>query len=134
MSNQDQAMRCARLFRMVPFLCAVCLPAGAQTTAAIDIDITATVPVNPGFSGVSDDLGFPLEYWDYRFNTLAAPVGYGWVRFPGGSSSDIYNWQTGQDVAAWFAPFAAGTAGPSQTAIALVAGRGGAKLIDAANR
>ena len=46
------------------------------------------------------DLGFPVEYWDYRFNTLAAQVGYGWLRFPGGSSGDIYNWQTGEDVAA----------------------------------
>ena len=118
----------------VVLLGAACLPVMAQTTASIDIDTTVTVPVHPGFSGVSDDLGFPVEYWDYRFNTLAAQVGYGWVRFPGGSSSDIYNWQTGEDVAAWFSQFAGNTAGPSQTAIALVAGRGGANLIDAANR
>jgi uncharacterized protein (TIGR03437 family) len=115
-------------------LAAAGLPAVAQTSAIIDIDTTATAPIQPGFSGVSTDLGFPLEYWDYRFNTLAAPVGYGWVRFPGGSSSDIYNWQTGQEMAAWFTQFSSGTAGPSQSVIALVAGRGGAKLIDAANR
>jgi uncharacterized protein (TIGR03437 family) len=122
------------LMAIVPFLCGACLQAGAQTAAVIDIDTTATIPVQPGFSGVNVDLGFPVEYWDYRFNTLAAPVGYGWLRFPGGSSGDIYNWQTGEDVAAWFVPFASGTAGPSQTSIALVAGRGGARLIDAANR
>ena len=119
---------------MALLLGAVCVPAAAQVTATIDIDTTATIPVHPGFSGVSDDLGFPVEYWDYRFNTLAAQVGYGWVRFPGGSSSDIYNWQTGEDVMAWFAQFSGGTTVPQQTAIALVAGRGGAHLIDAANR
>ena len=114
-------------------LCAACRVA-AQSTATIDVDTTSTIPVTPGFSGVNADLGFPVEYWDYRFNSLAAQVGYGWVRFPGGSSGDIYNWQTGENSAAWFAQFASNTAGPSQTEIALVAGRGGAKLIDAANR
>ena len=107
---------------------------GGTSTATIDVDTTSTIPVTPGFSGVNTDLGFPLEYWDYRFNSLAAQVGYGWVRFPGGSSGDIYNWQTGETSAAWFAQFAGDTAGPMQTEIALVAGRGGAKLIDAANR
>jgi hypothetical protein len=119
---------------MIPFFITAFRPAGAQTTATIDIDTTTTVPIQSGFSGVNVDLGFPVEYWDYRFNTLAAQVGYGWLRFPGGSSGDIYNWQMGEDVAAWFSQFAGGTAGPSQTSIALVTGRGGAKLIDAANR
>jgi hypothetical protein len=106
----------------------------AQTTATIDINTAVNTPLQPGFSGVNADLGFPLEYWDARFNALAAQIGYGWLRFPGGASGDIYNWQTGENVAAWFTPFASGTAGPKQTTIALVAGRGGAKLLDAANR
>jgi hypothetical protein len=54
------------------------------------------------------------------------------VRFPGGSSGDIYTWQTGEDVAAWFTQFAGSNVGPQQTAIKLVAGRGGASLINAA--
>ncbi len=114
---------------------AASVPAASQTTTAtIDIDTTATIPARPGFSGVSTDLGVPIEYWDYRLNALAAQIGYGWVRFPGGSSSDIYNWQTGEEVAAWFAQFSSGTAGPGQNVVPLVQGRGGAKLIDAANR
>jgi uncharacterized protein (TIGR03437 family) len=57
------------------------------------------------------------------------------VRFPGGSSSDIYNWQTGEDEQSWFAQFPASSGvGGDATTMALVAGRGGAKLIDAANR
>ncbi len=110
------------------------VPLSGQATATIDIDTTATIPVHSGFSGVNVDLGFPVEYWDYRFNVLAAQVGYGWVRFPGGASGDIYSWQAGEQVTTWFARFAGSTAGPQQSTIALVAGRGGAKLIDAANR
>src|SRR5271165_485210 len=120
--------------RLAIFLFCVACRLAAQSTATIDIDTTSTTPIAPGFSGVNADLGFPVEYWDYRFNSLAAQVGYGWIRFPGGSSGDIYNWQTGANSAAWFAQFASNTAGPMQTEIALVAGRGGAKLIDAANR
>jgi hypothetical protein len=115
-------------------LCAASQLAISQTTATIDIDTATTIPVAPGFSGVSDDLGFPVEYWDYRFNALAAQVGYGWVRFPGGNSSDIYNWQTGQQVAAWLAQLGANAPPGAQNSIASVAGRGGARLIDAANR
>jgi uncharacterized protein (TIGR03437 family) len=115
------------------------IPALAQTntpvSATIDIDTTITTPIASGFSGVSTDLGFPVEYWDYHFNALAATIGFGWVRFPGGTSSDIYNWQTGEDEQSWFAQFPASSGeGGDAATIALVAGRGGAKLIDAANR
>ena len=64
-------------------------------------------PISPGFSGVSTDLALPGEYWDYRFNARAAAIGFGWVRFPGGTSSDIYDWQTAEDDAAWQAEFPA---------------------------
>ena len=119
---------------IVPLLCAACLPASAQTTASIDIDTTSTIPITPGFSGVSDDLVFPIEYWDYHFNSLAAQIGYGWVRFPGGNTSDIYNWQTGEQVPDWLTQFGGNQPNGTQASIAQVAGRGGAKLIDAANR
>src|SRR5579864_3800078 len=84
-------------------ICLVCVPLAGQTTATIDIDTTSTTPVHPGFSGISDDLYPVVEYWDYRFNTLAAKIGFGWVRFPGGNSSDSYNWQTGEEDPAWAA-------------------------------
>jgi hypothetical protein len=73
----------------VLLLCAAWIPAAGQTTATIDIDTTSTIPITPGFSGVSDDLVFPIEYWDYHFNSLAAQIGYGWVRFPGGNTSPL---------------------------------------------
>jgi len=132
MENQDLGPMFTR--PAILLFCAACLPAAAQTTATIDIDTTTTIPVNPEFSGVSDDLIFPIEYWDYRFNSLAAKIGYGWVRFPGGNTSDIYNWQTGQQEANWLAQFGSSQPNGDQASIAQVAGRGGAKLIDAANR
>jgi len=118
-----------------PSIPAFAQQSGTPVTATIDINTTVTTPISQGFSGVSTDLGLAVEYWDYRFNALAASIGFGWVRFPGGTSSDIYNWQTAEDDAAWQAEFPASSAvGGDTTTIALVAGRGGAKLIDAANR
>jgi len=113
-------------------ICAASVAAG-QTTATVDIDTTSTTPVHPGFSGISDDLYPVVEYWDYRFNTVAAKIGFGWVRFPGGNTSDSYNWQTGQEDRAWVAQLASNGVGAAQAADQ-VAGRGGARLIDAANR
>jgi hypothetical protein len=42
------------------------LPAqtSAPVTVTIDINSSVTTPVSSGFSGVSTDLGFPVEYWD----------------------------------------------------------------------
>ena len=121
------------------FLGASSIPAPAQTstplTATIDITTTVATPISPAFSGVNAELGTAVEYWDYRFNGLASTLGFGWVRFPGGTSSDIYSWQAGEDEQSWYELFPASSGvGGDQSTIALVAGRGGAKLIDAANR
>lgn len=121
--------------RFAPVLALILLAsASAQTTATIDIDTTSTTPIHPGFSGVSDDLLGAFEYWDYRFNSLAVTLDFGWVRFPGGNTSDAYNWQTGQETAAWLAQLAPDSVAGLQQAATLVAGKGGARLIDAANR
>ena len=108
-------------------------PAPAPPT--IDIDTTIATPIQPGFSGVNTDLTIPIEYWDYRYNALAAQIGFGWLRFPGGTSGDIYDWQTGEQVQAWLNKFIAKGENPfNADIVSLVAGRGGARLIDASNR
>src|SRR5580692_3898448 len=106
-------------------VCAVCLPLAAQTPATIDVDTTSTTPIHPNFSGVNDEAASPVEYFDYRFNALALGDGYGWVRFPGGNASDIYDWQTGEQVVDWIAQFAGNPPNGTQNSIAQVAGRGG---------
>ena len=102
-------------------------------TAAISIDTSATTPLQRGFSGVNTDLTVPLEYWDQRFNALAQQINYGWLRFPSGTTSDIYDWQTGEEPLDWYNRFSSESVfGPND--VQLLAGRGGARLIDAAER
>jgi hypothetical protein len=60
------------------------MSASAQVYAAIDIDATHTTPLNSNFSGFNDEVVFPAEYFDYRFNNLAAQLSPGWLRYSGG--------------------------------------------------
>jgi uncharacterized protein (TIGR03437 family) len=108
----------------------------AQTTAAIDIDTSTTIPVRPGFSGFNDDEAIPIEYWDYNFNALTNQLHPGWIRFPGGDDSEGFNWQTGQDPVAWVDQFDPSTTTGSglRNQINWLSGKGGAKFIDAANQ
>src|ERR1019366_8301193 len=111
------------------------LNAWAQVSASIDIDTTDTTPLNANFSGFNDEVVFPAEYFDYRLNVLAAQLSPGWVRYPSGSFSSAFNWQTGLMVPDSVAQFQGTTIG------ALVAeglpwanGKGGGSFVDAANR
>jgi hypothetical protein len=109
--------------------------ATAPAPPTIDIDTTMSTPIQPGFSGVNTDLTVPIEYWDYRFNALASQMNYGWLRFPGGTSGDIYDWQTGQEKKAWLKKFQDLGHDPfNSDLISFVEGRGGTRLIDASNR
>ena len=73
-------------------------PASAQTTATVQVTAgtaLATIP-SPGF-------GINTAVWDGVFadsQTLATLQGMDarFLRFPGGSSSDDFNWQTNQAV------------------------------------
>ncbi|MDR3772923.1 MAG: hypothetical protein P4L26_06220 [Terracidiphilus sp.] len=106
-----------------------------SSDATIDIDTSVAKLVHPGFSGVNTDLNIPIEYWDYNFNSLAAQIDYGWLRFPAGTSSDVYDWQTGQVPSDWINEFSSHGSNPFNPDLSsLVAGRGGARLIDAAHR
>lgn len=111
-------------------------PGCAQTTATIAIDTTTTTPVRPGLSGFNDDQSIPIEYWDYNFNALANQLHPGWIRFPGGESSEAFNWQTGEDVLAWINQFdpTSDIYSGLHNQINWLAGKGGAKFIDAANQ
>ncbi len=117
------------------FLTALGMPASAQVSATIDIDTSNTVAVNPNFSGFNARDDSPVEYWDYRFNDLALALNAGWLRYPGGTNSDVFDWQTGQAVPAWVTKFANTNQGPGLVNNQqIVAGKGGARFIDAANR
>jgi hypothetical protein len=53
---------------------------------------------------------------------------------PGREYSDVYNWQTGEEVPDWYAQFATYTTGPGPNLVEVVAGKGGGRIINAANR
>src|SRR5208282_1612070 len=59
----------------------------------------------------------------------------GWVRYPSGSFSDAFNWQTGLMVASWAAQFQ-GTNLETllPEAVPWVNGKGGGSFVDGANR
>ena len=106
-----------------------------SASATIDIDTSATIPVNPNFSGFNTRDDSPVEYWDYRFNTMALALNAAWLRYPGGTNSDVFDWQTGQAVSSWVAQFANTNQGPGlANNEEIIAGKGGARFIDAANR
>jgi uncharacterized protein (TIGR03437 family) len=109
--------------------------ASGQVSATVDIDTSVTIPVNPNFSGFNTRDDSPVEYWDYRFNTMALALNAAWLRFPGGTNSDVFNWQSGQAVTSWVAQFANTNQGPGLVNNEeIIAGKGGARFIDAANR
>src|SRR5579871_4440587 len=110
------------------------LAAAQSPQATIDIDTHHSVRLNRAYSGANTDVGFPVEYWDSRFNTLAAKADYAWIRFPGGTTGLMYDWHTGQERLDWLAEFAGADVGPTADEVYLVAGRGGAQLLDAARR
>jgi uncharacterized protein (TIGR03437 family) len=111
------------------------LSAWAQTSATVDINTAGATPLNSNFSGFNDEVVFPAEFFDYRLEDVAAQLSPGWVRYPSGSFSDAFNWQTGLMVPSWAAEFQ-----PTEIA-ALVAegvpwvnGKGGGSFVDGANR
>jgi hypothetical protein len=107
----------------------------AQTSATIDISTTQSTPLNPNFSGFNDEVVFPVEYFDYRFNSLAAALSPGWVRYPSGMFSDAFNWQTGLMVPSWVAQFQSlDIATLLSESVAWVNGKGGGAFMDASNR
>jgi uncharacterized protein (TIGR03437 family) len=121
------------------WLLAVCFAipftALAQNTAIIDINTAQTTPLNPNFSGFNDEVVFPAEFFDYRLNNLAAQLSPGWVRYPSGSFSDAFDWQTGLMVPAWAAQFAGTNIATLLTeGVPWTNGKGGGSFVDGANR
>jgi hypothetical protein len=101
----------------------------------IDIDTSQTTPLNANFSGFSDKVVFPAEFFECRLNAIAAQLASGWVRYPSGSFSDAFNWQTGLMVPAWAGQFQGTNIDALLTeAVPWVNGNGGGSFVDGANR
>ena len=89
---------------------------GAQT-AQISFTTTSTLnlPSRSNFAGMNMDLfNSATAYNDTAMQSWANKLNLGWVRFPGGTSDDVYDWQTGLTPTAWvneFEPIANGGKG-----------------------
>jgi hypothetical protein len=107
--------------------------ADAATLVPISIDPTQSVPLAPHFSGVNSEP--TLSAMQYGNSELAAntpALKVGWFRFPGGTSSVAFDWQTGLYPASWVAVFDGGYAPPGvvQAGQELTNGKGGVRVAD----
>jgi hypothetical protein len=68
----------------------------------ISLTTTSTTPLAPGFSGFND--AYPLdgiEYWDPKWVAAVTPLKPGWLRFPGGTISMGFDWETAHMNPTW---------------------------------
>ena len=132
---------------MKPSLAPVCLglllPAMhgmAQSTAAtVNVSTAQPTPLNANFSGFNYEGNVPYEPFDPLFAAQAAKLIPGWVRYPGGITSQAFNWQTGSNVqgllsAAWVNEFSSSNEYANlQQALGWVFGKGGQQFLDVGN-
>lgn len=70
--------------------------------ATIDIDSTDRTKLAAGFSGFnSESVGGVWEPWDPRWRDITRSLRPGWLRFPGGTPGDSYDWYSGVLPEAW---------------------------------
>jgi hypothetical protein len=70
--------------------------------AIIDMDSTITTSIPAGFSGFNDGhLVTAVEYYDPKFVKAVQALKPGWIRFPGGTPSMAYDWQSGHESQTW---------------------------------
>lgn len=89
-----------------------CTTAAAQAGYGVRVDINtqASSPLPPGFSGFNTPQPRNgVEYYDPKFIAAVTPLKPGWVRFPGGSVSLAFDWQSGHINTDWMNYLIGGT-------------------------
>jgi alpha-L-arabinofuranosidase len=105
----------------------------AQSTAAsVSIDTTQSTPLNPGYAGFnSPQARYSVEDYDVNFQKLAATLSPGWLRYPGGTVSEAFNWATGELVQDWVNnPGIEQDASSNQSCLEINFGKGGEHFND----
>jgi len=114
----------------VPEVRAQVSPSAPATSPGVTVNFvtTASTPLNPGFNGFNGNMKNAVEYCDTNFQRNLATLSPGWLRFPGGTDSEAFNWATGEIVSAWIDALAAKqyTHDINANAQPIVAGKGGA--------
>jgi hypothetical protein len=93
---------------------------------------TTATPLNPGFNGFNSNLKNAVEYYDTNFQQMLTTLSPGWLRFPGCTDSEAFDWASGTIVSAWVDALAANSYQHDINAAAqpVVAGKGGASFSD----
>ncbi len=101
----------------------------------VNFDTTTVTPLNPGFNGFNNNLKNAVEYYDTNFQHILKTLSPGWLRFPGGTDSEAFEWQSGKIVPAWVDLLAANPYQHDINAAAqpIVAGKGGSSISDYAD-
>ncbi len=119
----------------IPLALVLCLGARAQSTVSVNFVTTTATPLNPGFNGFNGNMKNAVEYYDTDFQHILTTLSPGWLRFPGGTDSEAFDWASGEIVSAWIDALAAKayTHDINAAAQPIVAGKGGASFSDFAN-
>lgn len=120
------------------FLGLICCPqiglAQSSPSAVISIDRAVTSPYNPGFSGYNTALlRDAVEFYDPNFQQTSGLMSPGWLRFPAGTASSAFNWQSGEMIQDWVNAFHQPWLSLLTPLVPLVAGKGGMQISDFAN-
>ena len=136
-------MACGRVIdtRLLAFvLCLITASrAGAQVSpnanpsaVSVNFATASATPLTPGFNGFNANMKNAVEYYDTNFQLMLITLSPGWLRFPGGTDSEAFDWASGEIVSAWVNALAAKqyTYNINASAQSIVAGKGGASFSD----
>jgi hypothetical protein len=103
-----------------------------STLVTVNFVTTIATALNPGFNGFNNNLKNAVEYYDTGFQYVLTTLSPGWLRFPGGTDSEAFDWSSGEVVTAWVNALAANSYQQDINAAAqpVVAGKGGSSFSD----
>ena len=95
---------------------------------------TGATPLNAGFNGFNNNLKNAVEYYDPNYQQILKTLSPGWLRFPGGTDSEAFDWVSGEIVTDWVAALATNPDSYQHdinaAAQPIVAGKGGSSFCD----
>jgi hypothetical protein len=106
----------------------------ATPDVIVNFVTAGSTPLNPGFNGFNNNLKNAVEYYDANYQKILKTLSPGWLRFPGGTDSEAFDWESGEIVTDWIAEL---TTNPDSyqhdinaAAQPIVAGKGGSSFCD----
>src|SRR5579863_1874947 len=95
---------------------------------------SGATPLNPGFNGFNNNLKNAVEYYDPNFQKILKTLSPGWLRFPGGTDSEAFDWVSGEIAPEWVTALATNPDSYQHdinaAAQPIVAGKGGSSFCD----